>query len=441
MTVLERWFDLRAHGTTVRTELLAGTTTFFTMAYIVFVQPAVLGAAGMDPGAVMVATCLATALATLLMAGLANYPIAVAPAMGHNFFFAFTVVVAMKVPWQTALGAVAIAGTVFVLTAQLGLREHLMQAIPMPLKHGIAAGIGLLIAVVGLEWAGIVVAAPGTLVTLGDLRQPPVLLAIVGLLITAAMMTRRVPGAFLGGILATTLLGLATGLVRYHGVFAAPPSIRPTLLQLDLHAALSPGMAAVVFVFFFLALFDSVGTLVGVGTQAGLMKDGVLPRARQALLADAIGTIAGACLGTSTVTAYIESGSGVAAGGRTGLTAVTTAVLFILALFTYPLVQMISGGLTVSGATLYPVIASPLILVGTLMMAGIRHVDWGDPGEAIPVFLTLIVMPLSFSITDGVSFGVIAYVVLRLAAGRGREVHGLLYAFAILFVVRYGFLR
>ena len=441
MDLVNRRFALAAHGTTVRTEVLAGLTTFLTMAYIIFVQPAVLGAAGMDFGAVLVATCLATALATTLMALMANYPIAVAPAMGHNFFFAYSVVVAMHVPWRIALGGVAIAGVIFVLTAGIGLREHLITAIPQSLKHAIAAGIGLLIATIGLEWAGLIVASPGTLVTLGDLHSRPVLLALGGLTLTSILTARAIPGAFLWGILATTAIGLSLGVVHYQGLVGVPPSIRPTFLQLDIVGAFSPNMISVVLVFFFLALFDSVGTLVGVGEQAGLMRDGTLPRARQALLADAFGTIAGAVLGTSTVTAYIESGAGVAAGGRTGLASLVTAALFLLSLFFYPLVKMIGGGYLLGQVTLYPVIAAPLILVGTMMIGGLRHVPWSEPTEAIPAFLTIIMMPLSVSITEGVAFGLIAYVVLKLASGRGREVHGLLYVFAVLFVARYAFLR
>jgi AGZA family xanthine/uracil permease-like MFS transporter len=441
MTFLERRFSLAANGTTIRTELLAGLTTFLTMAYIVFVQPAVLSAAGMDFGAVLVATCLATALATTLMALLANYPIAVAPAMGHNFFFAYSVVLAMHVPWQIALGAVALAGAVFVLTAGVGLREHLITAIPPSLKHAIAAGIGLLIATVGLEWAGLIVGAPGTLLTLGDLHSQPVLLALFGLTLTAILTTRKIPGAFLWGILATTAIGLPLGVVHYQGFVAVPPSIRPTLFQLDVAGAFAPSMVSVVLVFFFLALFDSVGTLVGVGEQAGLMRNGTLPRARQALLADAIGTVAGAALGTSTVTAYIESGAGVAAGGRTGLASLVTAALFLLSLFVHPLVKMIGGGVPVGQTTLYPVISAPLILVGTMMIGGLRNVPWDDLTEAIPAFLTIIMMPLSVSITEGVAFGVLAYVVLKAASGRHREVHLLLYVFAVLFIARYAFLR
>jgi AGZA family xanthine/uracil permease-like MFS transporter len=439
---LEKQFALSAHGVTVRTEVLAGLTTFLTMAYIIFVQPAVLSAAGMDFGAVLTATCISTALATMLMALLANYPIAVAPAMGHNFFFAYSVVIAMHTPWRTALGAVAIAGILFVITAGIGLRERVITAIPTSLRHAIAAGIGLLVATIGLEWAGLIVAAPGTLVTLGDLRSTPTLVAIVALSLTAVLAARRVRGAFLWGILAATALALPLGVVHFEGVAGRPPSLAPTFLELDLLGALTPGMASVVFIFFFLALFDSIGTLVGVGEQAGLMRDGVLPRAREALLADAIGTVAGATLGTSTVTAYIESGAGIAAGGRTGLTSMVTAGLFVLSLFFYPLVQTIGGGYaSTGGVTLHPVIASPLILVGAMMIGGLRHVAWEDPTEGVPAFLTVMMTPLSFSITEGVAFGVLSYALLKLASGRVRDAHPLLYAFAALFLLRYSFLR
>jgi AGZA family xanthine/uracil permease-like MFS transporter len=436
--VLDRVFALSSNGTSVRTEALAGVTTFLTMAYIIFVQPTVLGAAGMDSGAVLVATCLASAFATLLMGLLANYPIAVAPAMGHNFFFAFNVCVAMRVPWPIALGAVAIAGALFILTAGVGLRERLITAIPHSLKHGIAVGIGLLVALIGLQWGGLVADAPGTLVTLGRLSSPPVLLTIFGLVVIGISMARRIPGALLIGILASTAVGLATGLVRYQGIVSPPPSLAPTLFKLDVAGALSASMAPVVFVFFFLALFDSVGTLVGVASQAGLMRDGRLPRARQALLADAIGTVAGAMLGTSTVTAYIESSTGVAAGGRTGLANVVTAALFLLSLFCFPLVRMIGGGYPLGDTVvLYPVVAPALILVGTMMMGAVRDIAWDDPTEAIPSFLTIVLTPLTVSITDGIAFGFIAYSVLKLGTGRQGEAHWLVHLFAALFVVRY----
>ena len=437
---LERRFHLAEHGTTPRTEVLAGVTTFFTLAYILFVQPALLSSVGLDFGAVFVATCLASAFATLLMAGLANYPIAVAPAMGHNFYFTFTVVVVMEVPWEVALGGVAVAGLLFIATAGFGLREKLITSIPASLKDAIAAGIGLLIAMIGLQWAGVIVGSPGTLVTLGDLGAPPVRVALVGLVVMAVLWARGMRAAILLGILASTLVAWLGGLVQFQGVAGLPPSLLPTLGRLDILGALRPEMVAVVFVFFFLALFDSVGTLVAVGEQAGLMRNGTLPRARGALLADAVGTVVGAGLGTSTVTAFIESATGVAAGGRTGLTAVVIAALFLLSLFFSPLVSMIGGGYDAGGVTLYPVVAPALILVGAMMIRGVRRIDWDDPTEALPAFLTLMVMPLALSITDGIAFGFITYALLKLATGRTAEVHGLVYLFAVLFLVRYALL-
>jgi AGZA family xanthine/uracil permease-like MFS transporter len=435
---LDRRFELSARGTTVRTELLAGATTFLTMAYIIFVQPTVLGAAGMDQGAVLAATCIASALATLLMAWLANYPIGVAPAMGHNFFFAFTVVVAGGTPWQTALGAVAVAGVIFILTAGVGLRERLMTAVPESIKHAIAAGIGLLIALIGLQWSGIIVDAPGTLVGLGDLSSPPTMLATGTLALMALLWARGVRGALLIGMLASTGVALAMGLTRYEGLVAAPPSLAPTFKQLDVVGALSPDLLGVTLVFFLLAHFDSVGTLIGLASRIGLVRNGTMPRAREALLADAVGTVAGATLGTSTVTAYIESSTGVAAGGRTGLTAVAIAALFLLALFVQPLVKMIGGGVAMGeGVTLYPTVAPALILVGVMMMQSVREIRWDDATEAIPAFLTMAVMPLSVSITDGIAFGLIAIALLKPATGRARELSLLAYVFAGVFLLRY----
>jgi AGZA family xanthine/uracil permease-like MFS transporter len=431
-------FRLAESGTTVRTEILAGITTFLTMAYIVFVQPAVLGAAGMDPGAVFTATCIATAVATLLMAFLANYPIAVAPAMGHNFFFTYTVVLAGGTPWPVALGAVAIAGLVFILTAGVGLRERAITAVPESLKYGIVVGIGLLVALIGLEWAGIVIGNPGTLVGIGHLKSPPVLLAIGTLALTAVLMARRVTGALLIGMLAATSTGWVLGLIPFQGFVSRPPSLAPTFMKLDIIGALSPEMIDVVFVFFFLALFDSIGTLIGVTSRIGVVKNGTFPRARQALLADAAGTVVGAGLGTSTVTAYIESATGVAEGGRTGLANVVTAALFLLALFFSPLVRMIGGGyVQADGLTLYPVIAPALIVVGVMMMHGAKLIPWDDFTEALPAFLAIIIMPLTVSITDGIAFGFISMAVLKLATGRGRELHALTYVFAALLLVRY----
>ncbi|MCC7043316.1 MAG: NCS2 family permease [Acidobacteria bacterium] len=439
--MLERVFRLTDHGTTIRTEIVAGFTTFLTAAYIIFVQPAVLAAAGMDSGAVLTATCLATAIATLIMAFGANYPIVVAPAMGHNFFFAFTVVVAGGTPWPVALGAVAMAGVLFILTAGLGLRELVIRALPESFTHAIGAGIGVLIAFIGLEWGGIIVDAPGTLVALGDLGQPPVLLTLATLTLMAILHARGVVGATLVGMIVAAAAALALGLTTWTGVVSMPPSLAPTFLRLDVRGAFTPGLVDAVFVFFFLALFDSVGTLVGVASRMGLVRGGTFPRARQALLADAVGTVVGAGLGTSTVTAYVESSTGVAAGGRTGLAAVVTAVLFLVALFFHPLVALVGGGYTSGeGLTLYPVIAPALILVGVTMMDGVRRVRWDDFTEALPAFLAIMIMPLSFSITDGIAFGLVAYAVLKPATGRARDLHWLLYVLAAVFVLRYTFL-
>lgn len=441
--VLERRFQLKANGTTVRTETVAGATTFLTLSYIIFVQPAVLATTGMDFGAVMVATCLASAGATLLMGLYANYPIALAPAMGHNFYFAFTVCGAavaggMGFRWEAALAGVFVSGALFLALSRYGFRERLLNALPDSLKHAIAVGIGLLIAFVGLQWAGLVVAKPGVLVGLGALGSPPVLLSLFGLALTATLLARGTPAAILWGIAATAALGLPLGLVTYRGLLSAPPSLSPTLLKLDLAGLLTASGLTVVFIFFFLALFDTIGTLVGIGEQAGLLRDGRLPRAEKALVADAAGMTAGALLGTSTITSYVESAAGVAAGGRTGLASVVTAGFFLLALFFAPLAQMVGGGyVTPGGAHLYPVIAPTLILIGSFMLRGVSQVRWTDPTEAVPAFLTIILMPLTVSITEGITFGLIAYSLLKVVTGRGRQVPWLIHLFAGLLAVRY----
>lgn len=434
---LERTFRLAENGTTVRREVLGGATTFMTMSYIIFVQPAILGTAGMDKGAVMVATCLASALATLLTGLLARYPIAQAPAMGHNVFFAVVVCGTMGYTWQVALGANFISGLVFVVLALAGVWGKVVAAVPDGLKYGISVGIGLLIALVGLEYGGIVVGRPGVLVGLGDLGSPPVLLVLFGLALTAVLMVVRFPGAILAGILATALAGIPFGIVRFHGVTAPVPSLAPTFLKLDIAGAVSSGLVSVVFVFFLLDVFDAIGTLIGVGSAGNFLKDGRLPRADQAMLADAAGTVGGVLLGTSTVSSYIESVTGIAQGARTGLANVVTSALFLVALFFSPVAQMISGEVDYGGMVLRPVIAPALIVVGSMMMKGVKAIDWDDLTEALPAFLSIVVMPLTMSITEGISFGFIAYVLLKVAAGQGRRVHWLIYAFAGLFVLRY----
>jgi AGZA family xanthine/uracil permease-like MFS transporter len=442
--LLNRLFKLKENNTSIRTEMMGGITTFMTMSYIIFVQPAILSAAGMDQGAVMVATCVSSAIATLLMGLLARYPIALAPAMGHNVFFAIIVCGIMGYSWQVALGAVFISGVILLILSLAGVWKTLVAAVPDSLKHSIAVGIGLLIAFVGLQYGGIVVNAPppvpGTtdiLVVLGDLTSKPVLLALFGVVLTTLLMVLKVRGAILLGILATSLLGIPLGVVKFQGIVAAPPSLEPTLFKLDIPGAFQTGLLTVVFIFFFLDLFDTMGTLIGVSAPGGFLKEGKLPRANQAMFADAVGTVGGALLGTSTVTSYIESVSGIAHGARTGLANIFTSLLFVVALFFSPLAAMIAGSFEYDGTILRPVIAPPLIIVGFLMMKSIVYIKWDDLAEAIPAYLTIIIMPLTFSITEGIAFGFISYSLLKLVSGKGREVHWVIYLFALLFIIRY----
>ena len=440
--MLERLFKLEENNTTWQSEVSGGVTTFATMAYIIFVQPVVMNAAGVDLESAMVATCIAAALATLLMGLLANYPIALAPGMGHNIFFTYVVVLTLGYTWQQAMGAIFLSGFAFILLSLVGLRERLIAAVPNTLKNAITVGIGFLIAVVGLEWSGIVVDNPGTLVGLGDLTSPPVLVAFLGLAVMGVLLTLGVQGGILIGILCTLAASLASGMVHYEGIIGSVPSIAPTLFQLDIPGAVESGMLSIIFVFFFLDLFDTVGTLIGVTQEAGILApDGTLPRARWALLSDAIGTVAGALMGTSTVTCYIESAAGVSAGARTGLANVVTGALLFLAIFFAPLARMIGGGVEYGGGlTLYPVVAPALIMVGCFMLKNVSRIDWSNLGEAIPAFLTILIMPLTFSVTEGIAFGFISYTLLKTARGQFREIPPLISVFALLFVFRYAFL-
>ncbi|MBI4667225.1 MAG: NCS2 family permease [Nitrospinae bacterium] len=446
--LVEKLFEVDKRGSSISREVTAGITTYLTASYIIFVQPAVLSLAGMDFGAVMTATCLSTALATIFMAFLANYPIVVAPAMGHNFFFALTVCGAvaaggMGFHWSQALAAVFISGSLFLFLSLFGFREKIISAIPASLRLGIAVGIGLLIALLGLEWGGVIVAKPGVLVGLGSIKSPPVMLTLFGTFLILTLMIRNVKGSILWGILGSALVALPFGLTEFHGVVSAPPSLAPTLLQLDF-----PGLFGnkhfwlVIAVFFMLALFDTVGTLVGVATTAGLMDaSGKIPKAEKAMAADAAGTVAGAMLGTSTVTAYIESAAGIAVGGRTGLAAIVTAGLFLLSTFLSPLAQMVGGGYKVAeGVYLYPIIAPALIVVGSLMLALVKEIKWEDPADGFSAYLAIIITPLSVSITEGVSAGFIAYSLLKTAQGKFLEVHWLTHVIALALAARYTFL-
>ncbi len=439
--MLQRLFGLAAAGTTLRREVLGGLTTFLTMAYIVVVNPAVLSQAGMDFGAVMTATCIAAALATAVMGLVANYPIAMAPAMGENFFF-LTVATAMGLGWRVALGAVLLSGVAFFALTLLGVRERVIDALPPSLRHAIAVGIGLFVALLGFTAAGIVERPPGAgILHLGDLTRAPTAVASLGLLVTVAFLARGVPGALLWGIAVATLCAWSLGLVRWQGLFAAPPSLAPTALQLDLAGALHPRALPAVLMFLFMAIFDAVGTLVAIGEQGGFFRAGRLPRARRALLADSAGTVVGAALGTATVTAYVESAAGVAVGARTGLANLVTAAGFLVALFCAPLVRMIGGGVMVEGgAVLQPLTAPALIVVGALMARNVARIDWDDPTEAFPAFLVMVGIPFTWSIADGIAFGFITRPLLKLLAGRPREASPIAYALGALFVLRYAFL-
>ncbi len=448
MDYIRTVFDLDQRNTTIGTEARAGLTTFLTMSYIIFVQPTIMVSAGMDFGSVMVATCLASAIATLFMALLANYPIAQAPAMGHNFFFAFTACgpVAMGgfgLEWPQALAAVFISGSIIITLSLLGVTNKIIDAVPGSIRYGLAVGIGLLIALLGLQWGGIIADAPGTLVRLGDIKSAPVLLTLFGTFLIAILMVRKINGAIMLGVLATAALALVTGIAKFHGIAGAPPSIEPTFLKLDFPGLFSnPNFWLVIAIFLFLDLFDTVGTLLGVATSAGLTKeDGTLPKADRAIEADAGGTVVGAMLGVSTVTSYIESASGVAVGGRTGLTAVVTALLFLLALFFAPLAQTIGGGYDAgSGVTLYPIIAPALIIVGSLMFPLVKHIRWDDMAESFSAYMTIIITPLTVSISEGLSAGFITYSLLTIFQSRFRETNIGVHILAGLFVLRYIFL-
>ena len=445
--MLEKLFRLKELDTSVRREVIAGCTTFMTLSYIIFVNPILLSipstatpaaGAGMDYGAVMVATCLASALAMFLMGFLTNYPIALAPGMGINAYFSFVVCGALGLGWQEALGIVFISGALFVLLSFVGVRETLMNSLPSSLQNAMAGGIGLFIAFIGLQMSGIVVSNPATFVTLGNLGSTPVLLALAGITITLLLMARKVPGAILIGILVTAVLNLAFGLARFEGIVSAPPSLAPTFLALRFPDFSQMELIPVIFVFFSVDMFDSVGTFTATSQQAGLLQYGRLPKARNALLADAVGSTGGALLGTSTVTSYIESASGIATGGRTGLTTIVTGLLMLVALFFSPLVKIVGGGYAVSpGVTLYPVIAPALIVVGCLMLKPIVNIKWDDITEAIPAFLCLVMMPFSFSITDGIALGFISTAILKIATNRRKEVHEFIYYFAVFFIARY----
>lgn len=427
--MLEKLFKLQEHDANVRTEIVAGLTTFLTMSYIIFVNPDILSSTGMDRDAVFVATCLAAAIGTLIMTFVANWPIALAPGMGLNAFFAFTVVAQMGYSWQQALGAVFISGVVFVILTVTGIRAWLIAGIPSSLRSAIAAGIGLFLGIIALGTAGVVVANPATKVGLGDLTNLTTLYAILGFFIIAALDAMKIRGAILIGILAITILSILTGQTEFHGVFSAPPSLAPTFMQFDIMGALHTGFFHVILVFVLVEVFDATGTMIGVATRAGLIQPGKPNRLGRALFADSTAIVAGSFLGTSSTTAYIESASGVQAGGRTGLTALVVAILFLLALFLSPLASVVPGYAT----------APALLYVACLMLRELVDVQWEDITEAVPAAIAAIAMPLTYSIANGLAFGFISYVAIKALTGRFRDIHPATLLVAVLFVIKYAF--
>jgi AGZA family xanthine/uracil permease-like MFS transporter len=428
LTRLERYFGFAAHETTWRTEILAGLTTFVTMAYIIFVNPAILSQTGMPLAAVTTSTCLCAGIGSILMGSLANYPLALAPGMGLNAYFTYTVVKGMGVPWQTALGAVFLSGVIFLLLTFGGIRQKLLGAIPHQLHSAVAGGIGLFIAFIGLRNAGIIVPSAATTVTLGNLHEHATQLAIFGIVLIAVLQAYKVKASMLIGVLATLAAGILFHQVKYAPSTFNPMAIRDTAFHLSIRGALGMHVAEIVFVFLFVDLFDNIGTLVAVTERAGLIADDhTIPRLDRIFFADATSTVLGSLAGTSTVTSYIESSAGVAAGGRTGVTAIVTGLLFFVAIFVAPVVGAIPDFAT----------APALILVGALMLGGAARIDWHEPRVAIPSFLTIITIPLTYSIATGLSFGLISYAVLELATGRGMRQHWMLYLLAVLFLLRF----
>jgi adenine/guanine/hypoxanthine permease len=428
--LIERYFRLKENQTTVRNEFLGGLTTFITMAYIVVVNPQILSKAGVPIDGVVFATCISAAAATLVMGLYANYPIALAPGMSLNAYFTYVVCLGMHVPWRTALGVIFFSGLVFLILTVSRVREQIVNGIPNCLKHSTAGGIGMFIAFVGLRNANLVVGSPATLVGLGSFRNHEAQLACFGLALMLILMTRKITGAILIGVLATTLLGIARGMSNWPAAVFALPHPSSTWLQLDLRGALHLGLFEIIFVFLFVDLFDNVGTLVGVCEQGGFVKDGKIPRVGRALVSDAVGTIFGALTGTSTVTSYIESAAGVAAGAKTGLSNIVVAALFVAAAFFAPLAAAIPGYAT----------APALIVVGALMTESIGRVEWSDFTEAIPAFVTLLATPLTFSIATGLSLGLISYTLVKVAAGKLREISPVIWILTLLFIFRYAYL-
>ncbi|MYM86963.1 NCS2 family permease [Rugamonas sp. FT82W] len=429
MSPVDKFFKLTEHGSNVRTEVVAGITTFLTMAYIIFVNPAILGDAGVPKDAVFVATCLAAALGTVIMGLYANYPIGMAPGMGLNAYFAYAVVLGMGVPWQSALGAVFISGCLFILVSVFKVRELIVNGIPHSLRVAITVGLGLFLALIAMKGAGLVVASPETLVRVGDMHKPQTIMAVFGFLLIVTLDRLRVPGALLIGIVVVTVMSFFFGGNTFHGFMSLPPSLEPTLFKFDLKGASSLGLFNVVLVFFLVELFDATGTLMGVASRGGLLVDGKMKRLNKALLADSCAIVAGSMLGTSSTTAYLESAAGVQAGGRTGLTALVVAALFLAALFFAPIAGVVPAYAT----------APALLFVACLMLRDLVDVDWSDTTESVPAAITALVIPFTYSIAHGIAFGFITYAGLKLLTGQARQVKPVVWVIAALFLFKYAY--
>ena len=438
--MLNRYFGYEELGGSLKQEIIAGIVTFMTMSYILFVQPSLLQSVGMDFGSVLIATALASGFTTILMGIYANYPIGLAPGMGQNFFFVYSIILAYNIPWEIALGVVFIEGIIFILITVLKVRQLVLDCINPGLRLAIAAGIGGFITFIGLVDSGIIRKSSGGIIELGNLSAPPTVLALVGLLILLILYVRRVKGAILISILATTFIGIIVGMIEYKGIISSPPSISPTFFKLDIAGVFNITLVVPILILFFMDLFDTIGTTVGVASAGKLLKNGELPRANRVLLTDAVGTVTGSLLGTSTITSYIESASGIASGGRTGLSSVVTGILFIISIFFYPLISMIGGGVIYNDISFNPIIGPVLILVGAMMWGGIKHIDWSDPTEFIPAFLVIIGIPLTYNIAHGMAFGLISYPLLKFVSGKGNEVKPVAYILGAIFLARYIFL-
>jgi AGZA family xanthine/uracil permease-like MFS transporter len=440
--MVKKYFRFQELGTNYRSEITGGMTTFMAMAYIIFVNPQILSKAGMDFDSVMIATCLSAALATIIMGIWARYPIAQAPGLGLNAFFAYSVVIGMGIGWEITLGAVFVAGLVFILLTVLKIREAIINVIPTDIQLAIAVGIGLFIASIGLWHAGLITKDPGALITLGPIHEPAAILSVVGIILLGIMVILRIKGAILWSMIIVLILGVAFRIIDYTGVVAAPPSMDPTFLKLDIIGALKTQTGTIILVFLFVDMFDTAGTLVGIGNQAGFMRDGKLPRASRALFSDAVGTTAGALMGTSTVTSYIESATGIGAGARSGFANIITGLMFVLMIFFIPVARMAGGGVEIGdGKFLYPVTAPALIYVGSIMMRNIIKIDWSDIAVAFPCFLIIIGIPLTYSIADGMAFGFITYPIFMLIAGRGKQMNWLIFLLGLIFLAYYVFLK